>query len=94
MKKFGKIVGINLIGLIVYSLVIRIAARYESSQGRSDEILLDSAIAVGIHVIICLLVSLGTFASRDNENGRNWLGTAGVVLVVGFSVCLGNAALG
>jgi hypothetical protein len=94
MKKFGKIVGVNLIGLLVYSLVIRIAAMHESSGDRSNDILFGSAVAVGIHVIICLLISLGTFASRDNANGRNWLGTAGVVLLIGFSVCLGNSALG
>jgi hypothetical protein len=94
MKNFGKIVGINLIGLLVYSLVIRIVAVHDSSHDRSLDILLGSAVAVGIHVIVCLLVSVGTFASRDNVNGRNWLGTAGVVLLVGFSVCLGNAGLG
>jgi hypothetical protein len=94
MKNFGKIVGINLIGLLVYSLVIRLAATHESSQGRSDDILLGSAVAVGIHVIICFLISVGLFLSRDNVNGRNWLATTGIVLLIGFSVCLGNAALG
>jgi hypothetical protein len=94
MKHFGRIVGINLIGLLVYSLVIRITAMHENSHARSNDILLASAVAVGVHVIVCLIISLGTFASRDNANGRNWLATAGIVLLVGFSVCLGNTALG
>ncbi len=94
MKNFGKIVGINLVGLLVYSLVIRIAAMQDSRGDRSNDILLGSAVAVGIHVIICFLVSLGFFLSRNNVNGRNWLATAGTVLLIGFSVCLGNAALG
>jgi hypothetical protein len=94
MKKLGKIAGINLIGLLVYSLVIRIVFMSDSSRDRPMDILISSAIAVGIHVVICLLVSVGSFLSRDNVNGRNWLATTGIVLLIGFSVCLGNAGLG
>jgi uncharacterized membrane protein YwzB len=93
MKNLGKIAGINLIGVLVYSSVIRIVFWSDSSQDRSMDILISSAVAVGIHVIICFLVSVIGFVTSNNETGRNWLATTGIMLLVGFSVCLGNAAL-
>jgi hypothetical protein len=93
MKKFGKVVGINLAGVLFYSALIRLVNWGEGGGGLTG-ILLLSAIAVGLHTLVCLVISLGSFASRDNEIGRVWLGTTVIVLVVGFSVCLGNASLG
>jgi hypothetical protein len=93
MKKFGKVVGMNLAGVLVYSAIFRLVDWGEGGGGLTG-ILLLSAIAVGLHTLVCLIISLGAFASRDNETGRIWLGTTAIVLVVGFSVCLGNASLG
>jgi hypothetical protein len=94
MKKFGKVVGRNLITLVTYSLVIRLICVISIGKDPRTQILFLSAIAVSVHVISCLITSLAAFGSRDNETGRVWLGTTGVVLLVGFSVCLGNASLG
>jgi hypothetical protein len=93
MNNFGKIVGINLGILLLYSLVIRIIAMIWSSDQRALGIMTFSAIGVGLQVVVCLLISLAFFGSR-NDMARNWLATAGMVLLVGFSVCLGNASLG
>jgi hypothetical protein len=93
MKKFGKVVGMNLAVVLFYSALIRIVDWGEGGGGLTGVLLL-SAIAVGLHTLVCLIISLGCFGSRDNEGGRVWLGTTAIVLVVGFSVCLGNASLG
>ncbi len=92
MKNFGKVIGINLAVVLVYSALIRLLT-LGSSQGSMGVVLL-SALAVGLHTLICLVISLGSFLSRDKETGAAWLGTTAIVLVVGFSVCLGNASLG
>jgi hypothetical protein len=92
MKNFGKVIGINLAVVLVYSALIRLLT-LGSSQGSMGVVLL-SALAVGLHTLICLVVSLSSFLSRDKETGATWLGTTAIVLVVGFSVCLGNASLG
>lgn len=93
MKNFGKIVGINVGILLLYSLVIRLLSGGGSHSDGSMGILIMSAYVVGAHVVVCGLVSLFLFGGSDREKARAWLATTGIVLLVGFSVCLGNAAL-
>lgn len=89
MKLIPKVTGYNLLAILVYSACIRLA-----SGGDSMSILIFSAFAVGIHAIIGIVISLGFFASRNKELGRAWLLSTLIVLLVGFSTCLGNASLG
>lgn len=94
MTSFKKIVGINLLLLLGYSLIIR--AGTSGTYSKNDAslgILMFSAVAVGLHVVTSLIIALMYFSSRNRESGRAWLATSGLVLLVGFSVCLGNAAL-
>jgi len=56
MKPLKKIAGINLLVLFAYSAVIRILSS-GSGQGVAMSILIMSAFAVGLHVLICLIVS-------------------------------------
>ena len=93
MKPLGKIAGINLAVLLVYSLLIRVLASGGGNQGRAIGILMFSAIAVGIHVIICLAFASAKSGGNDKALSRAWLATSGIVLLIGFSACLGNASL-
>jgi hypothetical protein len=96
MKSFGKVAGINLAVVLAYSALIRLAAGSGSGGGSNDRglgIMVFSAFAVGAHLLVCLGVMIGFFVSGNREKGRVWLGTAGAVLLIGFSVCLGNGAL-
>jgi hypothetical protein len=88
MNPLKKVAGYNLLAVLVYSTVIHFAI-----NGDSLSVLLFSAVAVGIQVVICIVISLGFFASQNREWGRAWLLGAGIVLLIGFSTCLGNAAL-
>jgi hypothetical protein len=91
MKPLKQIAGINLAVLLAYSVLIRVV-NSGGGQG-SMGILIMSAFAVGIHVIICLLVTASEFANKDKVLGRAWLLSSGIILLVGFSTCLGNASL-
>jgi hypothetical protein len=94
MKSFGKVAGINLAVILAYSALVRLAAGSSgSANDRGLSIMVFSAFAVGAHLLVCLGVMVGFFVSGKREKGRVWLATAGVVLVVGFSVCLGNGSL-
>ena len=93
MKPLKKIAGINLLVLLAYSIIIRVLSSGGGAQGGAAGILIMSAFAVGIHVIICLLVTGIEYANRSKETGRAWLLSSGIVLLVGFSTCLGNASL-
>lgn len=94
MKHLGKIAGYNLLAILVYSILIRAVSGGGSSHGDQNlGILLFSAIAVGIHVLVCLVMSAITYSGEDKALAKAWLLSAGIVLVVGCSACLGNAAL-
>jgi len=89
MNVFKKIAGRNLIALLVYSVWIRF-----TSRGSTDDIIVMSAVFVGLHVMVALGMTAVEFSNRRKENGRAWAWSAGIILLVGFSTCLGNAALG
>jgi hypothetical protein len=91
MKPFKKIAGINLAVLFAYSVLIR-ALNGGGSHGGAMGIMLMSAVVVGFHVLICLIVSAAIFADKNRELRRAWLLSSGIVLLVGFSTCWGNAS--
>lgn len=100
MNLLKKIAGWNLLAILVYSLVIRIISygmdrnsHGTDNNGPGMAIVIFSAIAVGLHVIVCLALTISAFASGRPANGRAWLLSSGLVLLVGFSACLGNASL-
>ena len=93
MKSLLKIAGINLLVLLAYSIVIRLVYVGDGKHDASMGILIMSAFAVGIHVLACLIVTGAEFANKSKETGRAWLLSSGIVLLVGFSTCLGNASL-
>jgi hypothetical protein len=92
MKPLKKIAGINLAVLFTYSVLIH-AFNRGGGQGAATGILIMSAFAVGLHVLICLIVTLIEYGNKAKELGRAWLLSSGIVLLVGFSTCLGNANL-
>lgn len=93
MKSLKKVAGINLLVLLAYSIIIRVLSSGGGAQGAAAGILIMSAFAVGIHVFICLIVTGIEYTNKSKESGRAWLLSSGIVLLVGFSTCLGNASL-
>ena len=93
MKPLNKIAGINLAILILYSVLIRVVNNGGAGKGGLG-ILMMSAVAVGLHVLLCLIVAaIESSGSKTKGLGRAWLWSAGIVLLVGFSTCWGNASL-
>jgi hypothetical protein len=92
MKSLARIAGINLLVLLGYSILIRLLNGGGGHNDGAMGILLMSAFAVGLHVVICLIVTAVEYGNKAKELGRAWLLSSGVVLVVGFSTCLGNAS--
>jgi hypothetical protein len=44
-------------------------------------------------VFLCLVIGVVRYRQDNNPGGRKWVLSAGMVLLVGFSTCLGNAQL-
>lgn len=89
MKNTVLIAGVNLVVLFAYSLLIHLNARPE---GMSTGVIIQLAYAIAIHVFLCLVIAFLMPPERDDLN-KAWLLSAGVVLVVGFSTCMGSANL-
>lgn len=96
MKDLGKILRINLLILLGYSLAI-LALNYSSISSGEHMAGIGFAIlmmgAIGLHVLINLIIGIVKFVQKDKERGQSYLISMLVVGVVGFSSCLGGSAL-
>jgi hypothetical protein len=91
MKHIKLIVGVNLVIILVYSVMIRFSNNY-GHPPRGLELMIISARVTGLHVFANVIV--GAVCMIKNEDmGKAWFLSAGIVSLVGFSACLGNAAL-
>lgn len=91
MKNVKTIVGINLLVILVWSILIR--TWVTGGNIHSVSILEASAYAVCLHVVACMAIAGIAFLLKKHEVAKTWLLSAGVVQLVGFSACLGNAFL-
>jgi uncharacterized BrkB/YihY/UPF0761 family membrane protein len=91
MTYIKKIAGINLGILLLYTLFAGFGSRGQSHAQLG--VLMLMAFAVSVHVAVCLLAMIYMFVNKKRDEGRAWLLTAGLVLVIGFSACYGAASL-
>jgi hypothetical protein len=93
MEHIKKIGGINLILLVVYMLLLNVSALGSDTGSEAGlGVLIMAAFIIGCHVFINLAVGIVMFIKRD-PRGKAFLLSSVVVLVVGFSSCLGSIAL-
>lgn len=96
MKDLGKILRINLLILLAYSLTI-LAINYSATSSGDPYAGIGFAIfmmgAIGLHTLINLILGIVKFVQKDKELGQSYLVSMLVVGVVGFSSCLGGSAL-
>ena len=91
MSYIKKIAGINLGILLLYSLFAGVGSKGQNHAQLGA--LMMMAFAVGLHVMVCLLAMVYMFVNKKRPEGRAWLLSAGLVLVIGFSACLGISSL-
>lgn len=77
MKKIAPVVGLNLLILICYAAAIK------------PSLIADMMIAVALHTIACLGVSIFYSVKRNRQAALAWIIAMLVVLVTGFSTCVG-----
>jgi hypothetical protein len=94
VKQLKKIVGINLVILLVYTILIQV---WEISGEGIDHAglatLIFMMIAIGAQVAINLIISVIYFLKNNSDLGKAFLLSTIVVLLVGFSSCWGSAML-
>mgnify|MGYP001765214409 CR=1 FL=1 len=92
MNAVKKIGGINLGILLLYSIL----ARLSDTQGGTYKglgFMTMMMLFVGLHVVINLIICLVQFSRRNKELGRAYLLSSIIVLVIGFSACLGVGSM-
>ncbi len=90
MKNLQRYIGINLGLLVFYTVLIKVMTMGEKA-GLGYVILM--LLLVSGHTFINFIASIVQFTRGDRENGKTLLLCTGVVLVVGFSACIGGASL-
>jgi hypothetical protein len=89
MNALKKIAGINLAILIAYTILSGLVGINEKGQYKGLGALMLMAVLIGLHVGVAIVVSLYYFVRRNREKGRAYLLSALLVLVIGFSACMG-----
>ncbi len=90
MKGTGRIIGINLIILAIYTIGSIAISSQDQSQYESMGYGLIMMILIAVHVLILLIVGIVFFVRKEKEKGKAFLISLCVVLLIGFSACLGG----
>ncbi len=80
MSQIKKILGINLLVLLVYSISIQIFCT-------SYDLFILPAMMILFQVVLNLFLSVANFGRGEKERGKAFLLSSGLVLVIGFSIC-------
>jgi hypothetical protein len=83
MENFGKRALPHLIGLLVYSVILRII---DKPSGGGMMILL--AVIIVLHVFFCVLFALAKFSEHKSQEGKQYLLITLLVLIIGFGTCV------
>ena len=92
MNETKKVVGINLLVLLVYNIIVHLMY-FEEGKEKGLSILFALLFVVGIHVIINLLLWITYNITSNPKLAKAYLISSGIVLLVGFSSCWANAAI-
>lgn len=94
MEQIKKIIGINLIILLAYTIIIQLMAQLQSDPSHKGLIILIITLyALIAHIGINVLISIIYFFKDGSDKGKAFMLSSLVILLVGFSSCWGNAFL-
>lgn len=91
MDEIKKVVGINLILILVINISIRITSNYKNHD-RSFAILGGVASLIILQTIVNLILGIVFAIMNRGKLAKSFFISIGVVLVIGFSTCWANAS--
>ncbi|MEM6263782.1 MAG: hypothetical protein AAGI38_14815 [Bacteroidota bacterium] len=89
MNELGKIVGLNLLIALVYTLVIHLIVP-GGNGGQNIAVVLS---VVGFHAVAAIVLGIVFFVRQKPYRGAGSLLGMLVVLIIGFSYCVANFSL-
>lgn len=93
MQGTGKIVGINLIIMAVYTVICFGIFIADSDQYAGMGYGIFMMGLIGLHVVALLILAIVFFVRKENTKGKAYLISLVVVLLIGFSACLGGMSV-
>jgi hypothetical protein len=94
MEQNKKIIWINLAILLIYTVIIQLTGELQSDHShKSLFILMYTMYAIIAHLGINIFVTIFFFYKDDNDKGKVLALSSLLIILVGFSTCLGNAFL-
>ncbi len=90
MKKVKEIVSINLLILLIYTLLTNFLS--PDQEYRDLGVMFILMVAIAVQVVFNLIISGVMFYKSNKPLGKTFLLGAGVVLLVGFSACIGTGS--
>jgi heme/copper-type cytochrome/quinol oxidase subunit 2 len=92
MNAVKKIGGVNLAILLIYSVIARLSDT-KGGTYKGMGFMMMMMLFVALHVVVTLIICLIHFARKNKELGRAYLLSSILVLIIGFSACLGIGSL-
>jgi len=89
MSNLKIIGGINLFILIFYTILINATS---TGSERDLSVALGLATCIGIQVIVNLITAIIYFIGNNPPLAKSYLLSSGLVLLIGFSACLGSVS--
>ncbi|MFY8035906.1 MAG: hypothetical protein ACOVMQ_02005 [Cyclobacteriaceae bacterium] len=80
----NKIVGVNLIILLAYTILI---IAFSSGSEKGLGILIGLAFCIAIHSALNFIVAIIYFIQKLNEEGKSFLLSAFLIVLIGFPSC-------
>lgn len=91
-----KIIGYNLLGLLIYSIAFAVMEYgFDSESGghlKGLGFMIFMVIALFIHVLVLLIFAITKYTDKNKalrKKGSQYLITAVLILILGFSTCTG-----
>jgi hypothetical protein len=89
---FGKIIGVNLLVLLAYSIGLKVLLVLQGDRNSEGYVLLMALVLV-LHFGFDLLVALGLGVAGRRDAALGFLASAPLVLLVGFGACFAGASI-
>jgi hypothetical protein len=92
MDQIKKIIKINLVILLTYTIIIQVTGELQSSShDKQLFILITTMYAILAHLGFNILFTILFFSTNDKEKGKALALNSLLILLVGFSCCWGSA---
>ncbi len=92
MKNFGKILGYNMLIMLVYTAGIHIVCGGGKNEG-GMVILIIMIFPVALHALVNFIISMVKFFyNKDSGQGGSYLLSTFLVGIIGFGACWGSAS--